>query len=87
MSIQDLLLPRPAASAPVESKAALAGLRSRLNAQELLTMLVGLRNRMRSTDAPRAHIRMSVYMPDGRPAVDVRLGPDRREPTRSVTRV
>ncbi len=73
MTIHELLLPRSAALAPATGR---AGLRSRFNAQELLATLVGLRSRARNAEAPRARIRMSVYLPDGRPAVDVRLGPD-----------
>jgi hypothetical protein len=74
MTIHELLLTRPAAPPLTAARSGLRG--ARFNAQELLATLVGLRSRARNADAPRARIRMSVYFPDGRPAVDVRLGPD-----------
>ncbi|WP_342362260.1 hypothetical protein [Terrarubrum flagellatum] len=65
MSITDLL------DAPAE------GLQSRLkmNAQDLLNSLLGMRGRTRALKAPRARIRISVYSPNGRSAVAIRLGP------------
>ncbi|MET0606256.1 MAG: hypothetical protein ABWZ80_07350 [Beijerinckiaceae bacterium] len=71
---EDAGLVHDAAAQALPNTSALSGFRPLINAQELLSMLVGMRGRFRAVAAPRAHIRMSVYLPDGRPAVEISLG-------------
>ena len=78
MTISDLLPARSGSPAigsqfPLRSREADA-LKPRLTAHDLLTSLLGIRSRTRATRAPRAHIKMSVYLPDGRAALAIMLG-------------
>lgn len=66
MTIHDLL--------PSGARPPVAEPRPRFNPQELLNALLGMRHRSRAQEAPRARIRMSVYRPNGKAAVAIRLG-------------
>lgn len=57
-----------------EAHEALSAAKLRTTAQDLLATLLRVRMRARAAAAPRVAIRLSVYRPDGRAAVNVRFG-------------
>lgn len=78
----DLLSPPTRSSRDIlrslgETHEALSPTRLKLTAQDLLTSLLNVRSRTRAAKAPRAIIRISVYRPDGRPAVAIMMGSEK----------